>query len=215
MTVSGSPRDWHAWHAPYDDPESPLSRRLRVVQERIRVWLQARRGQGVCVVSVCAGRGRDLLEVLADLPQVSGVRARLVELDRDNVDIARRAIRDRGRAGVEVVEGDAGALDAYRGTVPADLVLLCGVLGNISDDDVWRTLDQLPQLCAERATVIWTRSRRDPDLTPAIRRRLAEAGFAEQSFDAPDHELFSVGVHRFEGRPQPLVAGGRLFRFVV
>lgn len=37
------------------------------------------------------------------------------------------------RPGIEVVHGDAGTTDAYTGAVPTDVVLLCGVLGNLTD----------------------------------------------------------------------------------
>jgi hypothetical protein len=61
--------------------------------------------------------------------------------------------------------------------------------------------------------VIWTRSRRPPDLTPAVRGWFAEAGFRELAFDAPPGMLFTVGVHRFTGRPEPLDPSGLLFAF--
>ncbi|MET0423006.1 MAG: hypothetical protein ABW046_03980 [Actinoplanes sp.] len=92
-------------------------------------------------------------------------------------------------------------------------MLMAGVLGNIPDADIRTTLGVLPQLCAAGATVIWTRTRREPDRPPAIRAGLADAGFAEQAFDAPDGVLFSVGVHHFTGPPQPLAVAGRIFRF--
>lgn len=97
--------------------------------------------------------------------------------------------------------------------MPADLVLLAGVFGNISDHDVRRTIETLPQLCATGATVLWTRSRRPPDLTPSIRDWFAAAGLPEQAFEAPAGELFTVGVQRYLGAPQPLDPSGALFRF--
>ena len=206
--------DWYAWHAPYDEPGSPLERRLRLVQGHITSWLGEHRGQEVRVVSACAGQGRDLLEVLARMSGAESVRARLVELDRRNVAIAERAAREAGLDGVDVVRGDAGRIDAYVGAVPADLVLLCGVFGNVSDEDIRRTIDLLPQLCAADATVIWTRSRRAPDLTPDIRAWLAGARFVERSFDAPSDALISVGVHQFVGDPQAPVLGQQMFRFL-
>ncbi|NJC68545.1 class I SAM-dependent methyltransferase [Planosporangium thailandense] len=212
--MSTPSRDWYAWHAPYDEPGSPRHRRLRIVQGHIRAWLGERAGRSPRVVSACAGQGRDLIEVLAGAPDGAAVRARLIELDRRNVDVARRTARDAGLAGVEVVCADAGLTDAYVGAVPADLVLMCGVFGNISDGDVRRTVGHLPQLCAPDATVIWTRTRRSPDLTPAIRSWLRLARFVERSFDAPADALFSVGVHRFAGAPQPVAPGRRMFEFV-
>ena len=93
-------------------------------------------------------------------------------------------------------------------------MLLCGVLGNISDADVRTTVSAMPQLCEAGGTVIWTRTRRPPDLTPRVRRWFAEAGFSELAFIAPEDELFSVGACRFLGQPQPLTWYRPLFRFI-
>jgi hypothetical protein len=97
--------------------------------------------------------------------------------------------------------------------VPADLVLACGVLGNISDRDARSTIDALPMLCASAATVIWTRHRRPPDLTPRIRSWLAEAGFDEVAFTPIAGGVASVGVHRFVGQTASLIPDQRWFRF--
>ena len=196
-------RDWHAWHADYDEPGSPLERRLRIVQGHVRAWV-AEGAPGRRVVSACAGQGRDLVGVLPD-----GYPARLVELGPANAAVA------AANAGpdMEVVVADAGVTDAYVGAAPADLVLMCGVFGNVPDDDVRRTVEALPMLCARGATVIWTRTRRAPDLTPSIRRWFEGNGFSERAFDAPDGVEFTVGVHRFHGEPRPLRAGDRMFAF--
>ena len=207
--------DWQAWHAPYADPGSPLSRRLRLVQGHVEDWLEERSGAPSRVVSLCAGDGRDLLEVLTRRVGRDRVEATLVELHPGLVADARRhagGLPDGLR--VQVVEGDAGRSDHYVDAVPADLVLLCGVLGNIGDEDVHATIAALPGFCTDGATVVWTRSRREPDLTPVIRRWLADAGFAEVAFHAPADVLFSVGVHRFTGEPRDLPRGRTLFTFV-
>jgi hypothetical protein len=88
------------------------------------------------------------------------------------------------------------------------------VLGNVSDADAHGTVDALPGLCAAGATVIWTRHRREPDLTPALRRRFAAAGFAEESFTSPEDGRWSVGVHHLGRAPEPLRPGQRLFEFL-
>ena len=212
--MSTSARDWVDWHAPYDEPGSPLERRLRCVQEHVATWFERRRSDQRYVLSVCAGQGRDLLEVMAGRDDVADVPATLVELDPANVAVARR-LADGMRSGqVDVVEGDAGRLATYDGLVPADLVLMCGVFGNISDDDVRRTVGSLPMLCAPGATVMWTRHRNAPDLTPAIRRWLIEEGFAEEAFVAPDDVKWSVGVNVFSGDPRPLARDARMFTFL-
>ena len=181
-------RDWRAWHDAYAQPGSDLSRRLRLLQGELSSWLDERPGEALTVVSVCAGQGHDLLGVLA--------------------------ARQAGLRQVEIVQADAGELSTYDGLVPADLVLLAGVFGNISDADVRRTIGALPQLCAPGGTVLWTRTRRDPDLTPAVRRWLRDEGFSEQAVLAAADVLFCVGVHRFTGVPQALSAGDKLFQFL-
>jgi hypothetical protein len=40
----------------------------------------------------------------------------------------------------------------------------------------------MPTLCSPGATVVWTRHRREPDLTPTIREWFVEAGFIEEAF---------------------------------
>jgi hypothetical protein len=209
-----SATDWVEWHRQYDDPESALSRRLRAVQEQVSSWLDETGGDPVKVVSVCAGEGRDLLEVLAGRGDAHRVTATLLDLDTDNVAVATRTAQACDLSRVTVRRADAGWSTCYVGLVPADLVLLCGVLGNIDDAAVQRVLAVLPQLCTPGGTVVWTRTREQPDLTVAIRRWLRQLRFEEVSFTAPDDVLFSVGRHVFRGASQPLVEDVRLFEFV-
>ncbi|HEY8216518.1 MAG TPA: SAM-dependent methyltransferase [Acidimicrobiia bacterium] len=205
---------WVEWHRAYDEPGSFLQRRLALVQHEIGSVLDDRAGEPTRVVSMCAGQGRDLLEVLAGRPDAARVAARLVELDPDNAAMARATAAAHGLTGVHVVSDDAGTIAAYDGAVPADLVLACGVFGNIAEPDIANTIRILPQLCAPGARVIWTRHRREPDVTPTIRGWFADAGFVETAFHAPDDTFFTVAVERFTGAPASLQAGTRLFTFV-
>ena len=205
--------DWLDWHGRYDDPHTGLPERLTVVQGFIRDVLDRRPGRDIRIVSACAGQGRDLLPVLADQPGRERVRARLIELDPRNAESARAFARNADLDRVEVVTADASETNAYLGAVPADLVLMCGVFGNISDEDVERTVRLLPGFCAREALVIWTRGRRLPDLTPAIRRWFGEAGFEERAFESPGPDSYSVGMHQLIGEPAPLQSDRRLFTF--
>ncbi|MCT9082095.1 SAM-dependent methyltransferase [Streptomyces fulvoviolaceus] len=205
--------DWHAWHDAYDLDGSALGRRLHVVQERIVAALDASPPGAVRVVSVCAGQGRDLVGVLSDHPRRGDVVARLVELDPDNAEAARRAAGALGPAHVEVVVGDAAATEYYEGMAPADLVLMCGVFGNISDADIERTVGFCTQLCATDGTLVWTRHRKQPDVFPKVCDWLERLGFVREWVSEPDAG-FGVGVHRFAGEPVPLDVGARMFTFV-
>ncbi|KOG29401.1 class I SAM-dependent methyltransferase family protein [Streptomyces resistomycificus] len=205
--------DWHAWHDDYDRADSALGRRLHVVRERIRTALDARPPGAVRVVSVCAGQGRDLLGALSGHPRRDDVAARLVELDPRNVAAARRAAGALGLDRVEAVVGDAALTEHYRGMAPADLVLMCGVFGNVCDEDIERTTTFCTQLCADGGTLVWTRHRKRPDVFPKICDWLEGRGFVREWLSAPDAG-FGVGVHRFAGEPAPLAVGERMFTFV-
>jgi hypothetical protein len=205
-------RNWRAWHDAYDDPGSQLSRRLAAVQARIAAALDEAPAGPLRAIGMCAGQGRDLIPVLAGHPRGRDVTARLVERDPGLAAPARRAAADAGLPGVEVVTGDASLTDAYAGVAPAELVLVCGVFGNITDADIRRTVGCCAQLCATGGVTVWTRARRPPDLVPQICAWFGEGGF-ELSWLSDPEAGFGVGVHRFTARPRPLAASLRMFGF--
>jgi hypothetical protein len=206
-------RDYEQWHRRYEDPDSDLSWRLRVVQGYIQSALDERSG-AIRALSACAGDGRDLLEVLMRRDDASRVSATLVELHPAIAARAREAAASTA-ARVLVRALDAGQSDAYVGAVPADLVLFVGIFGNISETDLTRTIDASPQLCATGATLLWSRGRRHAgDLNDQIRAQFHRAGFAELAYDTLDSGSWpAVGVVRYEGPPVSLIGGRHLFTF--
>ncbi len=208
-------RDYRSWHEQYDDPTSPLAERLRIVQHRLGELLSAAPAGPIRLISMCAGQGRDVIGVLPGHERRSDVRGVLVELDPANVSLAREAATDAGLTSLEVIEGDASKSDIYESFVPADVVLACGIFGNVSGADVENTVRTLSMLCNRGAAVIWTRHRREPDLNREIRRWLVESGFEELSFDAPDNaSLSGIGTMRLGAAPAPWRRGHRFFTFV-
>ena len=206
-------RDWVEWHRDYDHPGSLLSRRGERVQRHLRAELDRAPAGPVRLISLCAGQGRDVIGALTGHPRRDHVRARLVELDERNVALARQAARAAGLRGVEVLQADAGTTDACAGAVPAQIVVACGIFGNIAGRDIQATVAALPSRCAPGALVLWTRHRLPPDLTPAIRTWFGEAGFGEEAFDTSDDGFMAVGAHRLTGEPAALALGQRLFTF--
>lgn len=207
-------RDYHGWHDDYGRPGSPLQRRLEVVIQLLGQALDHLPDGPVRVVSMCAGQGADLLEVARAHPRGADLVGRLVELDARNVAIARQQIADGGFVGLEVVEADAGRSDAYVGAVPADLVVACGIFGNISEDDIERTIRFLPSMCARGAHVVWTRHPRDAALIPRIEAWFEDEGFTLDALVIPDDEVFGVGAAHLTDEPGSLVSGERLFEFI-
>jgi protein-L-isoaspartate O-methyltransferase len=200
---------WVQWHRDYEVPTSRLSVRLRLAQEAIRAAIDEtgpRRasGQPIRIVSICAGQGRDVIDVVADLGGIqlesSDLRCLLVELDPALCEFARHRAAKAGVDDViDVIEGDASLARHYAAHIPVDVVVICGVFGNISPADIHRTIDTMSTWLAPGGSVVWTRHRREPDLTPAVRKWFADAGFEEASFESPDEFVLTVGRHRFPG----------------
>lgn len=194
--------DWHEWYRAYDDPDSALSRRLAVVRSEISLALDRLPKRPWTVLSMCSGDGRDLFGPLAESKRRRNVLGRLVELDPQLAERARAAYAAAGLATITVVTGDAGDPASYAG-LTADLLLVCGVFGNVSDEGVLELVAKLPSLCRQGATLIWTRHQMPPDLTPAIRTGLEDAGFRELAFHRIDRSRGAVGVHRYVAGPAP------------
>jgi ubiquinone/menaquinone biosynthesis C-methylase UbiE len=205
-------KDWHAWHEAYDDSDSALAQRLETVRERIAHALDAAPPGEVKVLSVCAGQGRDLLGALEGHPRRDDVRALLVELDPRNVAAAEQRAKELGLHKIRVTAGDAAQTDAYQSLAPADVVLACGVFGNLTPQDIQRTIGHLAALCRPGGTVVWTRHRAEPDLVPTICDWFAEDGFTLESVTPPGR--IAVGSHRYTGQARRLVPGATMFTFI-
>ena len=205
-------RDWTEWHAAYDDPGSSLSRRLVIVQELIRHALDATPPGPVRVLSLCAGDARDITGAARLHPRAHDMSGVLVELDERLASAAQANVASAG-LDLEVRCDDAADLSAFADVIPVDVLLLVGIFGNTTDDDVAATVAAVPALCREGATVIWTRHRREPDLTPMIRSWFDAAGCSAVDFRSPDAGGFAVGSERLiEGRPGRTLPT-RLFSF--
>ncbi len=205
--------EWEAWHRQYDSA-SPLAQRLQAVRTLIRAAIERTPSGPWRAVSLCAGDGRDLLGVLENHPRGRDARARLVDLDPKLVEAGRERARLAGLEGVEFRVADAGDASALDGAVPADLVLACGIFGNVSNEDILNTVTHLPELCAPGSTVVWTRGRFEPDLTPTIRGWFRDSGFEEVAFVAIPDSTATAVAHRLVVPPRPYRRDVRLFTFL-
>ena len=160
--------------------------------------------QHIRIVSLCAGQGRDVIDVVATHPRGPEVSALLVELDPALAASARARAAAAGPGVAErirVVEADASLARIYvdAAVIPADIVLVCGVFGNISPGDITGTIQAMRGFCVPGGQVLWTRHRRPPDLTPAVRADFAAAGFTELDFEAPEGTVMAIGRHAWMG----------------
>jgi hypothetical protein len=209
----GELRDYLAWHDDYDRLGSPLHLRLLMVQEFVATAFDEAPPGPIRVISLCAGHGRDVITVARRHRRGSDVVGRLVELDARNVEAARAAIADAGLTGLEVLEADAADSDAYLGAAPADVVLACGIFGNVTDEEVERTIHFLPALCAPDAWVIWTRAPRGDDILEQIDGWFVDAGFESRAVVVGTGDSFGAGAAVYRGEPRPLEPGLHLFDF--
>jgi hypothetical protein len=206
--------DWREWYSRYDDTGDYLARRLVVVRRRIREALDQPVSEPPRrILSLCAGDGRDLLPELA-VGSIGPFEAVLVEKhDGIAADAAERAWM-LGLEGVTVLTADAGDTATFASDLPVDLLLLCGIFGNISAEDIHATVRAVPAMLRAGGTVIWTRGYFEPDLRSSIRRWFTEAGIEETGWDA-EPEGFGVGAGRLTLDPvnRPSITG-RLFTFI-
>lgn len=209
------PKDWSSWPDKYGArPE--LRERLALVQTQIAACLTACRPGPIQVISLCAGDGRDLLGALPAHPRTDDVSALLVELEHRSVEKGRATAATLGLADrVTFLEGDATWSNHYRGAAPAELVLACGVFGNLDDSELARLICGLPFLCRPEGRLIWTRGlrlERDRPLA-LIGERLADAGFCEEAVVYTPRQRFAVGRHRYRAGLQALPKDRRFFAF--
>lgn len=61
--------DWNAWHEEYDDPNSELAFRLRLVQARVVAAVDTCEHDPVAIVSICGGQGREVIGALEKHPK--------------------------------------------------------------------------------------------------------------------------------------------------
>ena len=210
--LSGVTRDWGEWHRKYDDPASGHPQRLAVVVEQIRAALDRAGPGAIRVLSLCAGDGRDIATAATGHPRAADLSGCLVELDDELAAAAREHLAPLGSR-LDVRAADAGDPDVWADVVPVDLLLLCGIFGNVPDDDVERTVLASSAIGRPGATVIWTRHRRPPDLTPAIRGWFTAAGCTSLGFWSGGPGGFGVGAELLEGATRALDRSQRLFVF--
>lgn len=191
--------DWVEWHRNYDDPSSELSKRLAVVQDFAAGALQSMSPGRCRILSLCAGDARDIVPVLARFERRDDTTALLVENDPDLVASARSRARQAGLTSVEVRQADAGDPTSFRDSVPVNLLLVCGIFGNINTDDLATTIAALPSFLCPTGQVLWTRGASDPDLRPHVRSLFASAGFEEVRYDGAP-AAHGVGLARLNTR---------------
>ncbi|MBD2384480.1 class I SAM-dependent methyltransferase family protein [Cylindrospermum sp. FACHB-282] len=209
------PKDWLEWHDLYNT-EPKLQQRLEIVREYISYSLDNSPTGSIRVVSLCAGDGRDLLGTLANHPRAKDVYARLVEINPQLVERGRATIESLGLTKqIEFINGDATASANYVGAVPADIVIVCGIFGNLADEnELNRLLGNLSFLSKKGAFVLWTRGHSNGVASSeTVRKYFREFGFDEVYFKLTATGDMGVGIHRYLGESLTVLKEQNLFVF--
>jgi hypothetical protein len=209
------PKDWFEWHDLYNT-EPKLQQRLEIVRKYISYSLDNSPVRPIRVVSICAGDGRDLLGTLANHPRAKDVYARLVELNPQLVERGRATIESLGLTKqIEFINGDATSSANYEGAVPADIVIVCGVLGNLADqNELNRLLGNLSFLSRKGAFILWTRGHSNGvAYSETVRKYFGEFGFEEINFQLTATRDMAVGIHRYLGENVSVPKEQQLFVF--
>ncbi|MBD2691181.1 class I SAM-dependent methyltransferase family protein [Anabaena catenula] len=209
------PKDWLEWHDLYNT-EAKLQQRLKIVREYISYSLDNSPAGIIRIVSVCAGDGRDLLGILANHPRTEDVYARLVEINPQLVERGRATIESLGLTKqIEFINGDATAAANYVGVVPADIVIVCGIFGNLADEnELNRLLGNLSFLSKKGAFILWTRGHSNGiAYSETVRKYFREFGFKEVNFQLTATGDMGVGIHRYLGENVAVSKEQQLFVF--
>lgn len=188
-------RDWLRWYGDYDDPTSSLARRLEGVKRRLTEALDGAASTVPTILSLCAGDGRDVIPVIAARPTTSPVTAILVENNHTLANRARGASAAVGCSQVQVRCRDAGDPASFADVLPVDVLMLCGIFGNIEHRTVKDIIDLIPRLVVLGGYVIWTRGGSEPDRRPEVRHWFRAAGLDEVAFDGAP-ERYGVGLNQ-------------------
>jgi hypothetical protein len=213
-------RDWQAWHRDYDDPGSPVSQRLVEVRTRLASLLEALSGPAR-LLNLCSGDARDTVPVLAGLARAGRpVDACAVELDAELAGAARRSAEAAGVT-LDVRTADAADPATYADRLPVDVLMLVGVLGNISDADGETTARAAASMLSPGGSVLWSRSdrfRSEPshdyaDPAAWVRDRFEAQGFETTAYVVPAEGHWRLGVATLT-TPSQAPLPDRLFTFV-
>ena len=215
--------DWHNWHNAYDQNPA-LKKRLVLVRKHLSRCLDRSAPGEIRIISVCAGDGRDILRTLADHKRRADARAHLVELDPKLVADGRNACAALELlSNIDFMNEDATDPRSYRGAAPANVVMMCGMLGLVDLAELPNVVRAMQALCAHNGHVVWTRRldwRNGVQHMKALQKLMLQAGFTQATLSVTSFGAllsktrkpsFAVGTHRFGGEPIALPESERLF----
>lgn len=192
-----------------------LQTRLATVKRHLRECIDLAPQGAVRIVSVCAGDGRDVTDVVDSHPRRVDVSAWLVEADSASIATGEQRARDVGlHDSVRFLHADASTYATYIGIAPADVVLFCGVWGHVPPADRSSVAMALRSLCRPGGVVLWTRGvRRGVWRFDEVRSHFAGQEWGEIRTTFTEDGKWAVATFRVLDSVDPLPTSGRFFDF--
>jgi hypothetical protein len=189
--------------------------RLASVQQHLTRCLDSVPAGRVCILSVCAGDGRDVIGVLTAHPRRRDVSARLVELDPHSVATGVQSVAAAGLQDVVTfLHADATTYATYQGLTPAEIVLLCGVWGHVPADQRRAVVDALATFCTPGGSLVWTRGiAKGVTRVQEIESLFANSAWEQVGRDITADNNWVVASYRYSGPARTLPASGQIFNF--
>lgn len=205
---------WSGWpEAAYQ--QETYRQRLRAVQEHFAQSLHQAPAGPVRIISICAGDGRDIIEVLRWHERRGDASAWLVELNRQSVAVGICNVRKaRLDDAVHFRNRDATLFATYEDIGPADVLLLCGVWGHVAANERASLVSSVTSLCNTGAAIIWTRGvMHDMARVRNIQTHFSPDRWASVRISLTPDRKWAVATYRYVCSTSDPPQSGTLFNF--
>lgn len=207
---------WDEWHKHYDH-SSLLQARLQIVRGQISLAFNECDPGLIQAVSICAGDGRDLIHTTSNHPRRNDVRAFLIDKNEQSIARGKLAAEQVGLSQqFHFLKADARLSRSYIGIVPANIIILVGVLGHVRHKEIVRLVQNVPMLCKAGGWLIWAKKLKihtNHNQVLSVRNLLQRSAFKEVQYEETGLDGFAVSRAQFIGPTTPLDPARRLFEF--
>ena len=146
---------WNDWHSIYDDKESAPYKRSIITQELVNNYLNIHK-KNIIILSICSGQARDILPAIAGREDKDRITTYLLDIDKDCLEYAQEYARIHDIPNVHTINKDASLKESYDDIPKADLIVICGLFGHLSLEDITTTVSFLAYISDNDAHVIWS-----------------------------------------------------------
>ena len=189
---------WNDWHMQeYNNVASTPYQRNQIVQEYIKDFISDK--EELVIVSMGAGQGRDILPLLHN--NITHT-VYLIDTEQKCLNYAEEYSLFNKIDNVHLINEDAFVLKTYNDIPKADLIIFCGMLNNVNEDDVNKFAKYTTLLLKDGGEIIWSRRTYDNDYNKELRAIFTNNGYVELNYTKNDTSF--VCKSKMVSRPEIL-----------